>query len=193
MVNTPVRERIIEAVLAMIGSDGIAAVTNRRIAAEAHVSLGSVTYHFASQAEMLRAALVEFVAAETARLSAIAEDYRSLDLDLDQAATLVEQVAAQVAFTSEQIAAFELYIQAGRDAQLQEAAADCFAAYDRLALTILEALGVPDPEPLAQSLVALVAGMQLRRLATGVAGQQVAAALISLVRGAGEAGPNGAR
>lgn len=184
-MTTPVRERIIEAALTVIGSDGVAAVTNRRIAAEAHVSLGSVTYHFASQSEMLRAALVEFVATETERLSVIADNYRSLDLDLDQAAGLVEQVAAQVAFTSEQIAAFELYIQAGRDPHLQEAAAECFVAYDRLALTILETLGVPDAGPLAQSLVALVTGMQLRRLATGVAGQQIAAALASIVRGAG--------
>jgi len=43
-----------------IGQDGVAAVTNRRIAKEAGVSLGSVTYHFETQHELLRESLLHF-------------------------------------------------------------------------------------------------------------------------------------
>ena len=59
------RERILHAVLRVIGTDGVAGVTNRRVAREAEVSLGSITYHFATQHELLREAMLLFVTAET--------------------------------------------------------------------------------------------------------------------------------
>ncbi|MGU3433925.1 TetR/AcrR family transcriptional regulator [Actinomycetes bacterium M1A6_2h] len=162
-----VRERILEATLDIVGSDGVAAVSNRRIAANAGVALGSVTYHFATQTDLLRAALLGFVGAETARLMELAEQYRDADLDLAEAAALTEQVASDLSGTTYQLASFEMYIHAGRDPELRSAAAECFAAYDRLAVTILDALGVRQSGVLAPTLVAVVTGLQLRRLSTG--------------------------
>ena len=67
---------------------------------------------------------------------------------------------------------------------MRDATARCFAAYDELAVTILRALGLPDAERLAGSVVALLAGLQLRRLATGTASAtQAAEALTMLARG----------
>src|SRR5205807_1936185 len=88
---------------------------------------------------------------------------------------------------NEHIAPFELYVQAGRDARLQDAAAECFAAYDRLAERILTALGVPDPLRAARATVALVVGLQLRRLATGASIDDLVDALLLLVAGSGSA------
>lgn len=179
------RERILRAVLRVIGASGVAGVTNRRVAAEAGVSLGSITYHFAAQTELLREALLLFVREETARLTAFARAQQA-ELTVAQAAALVEQVVESTTFGREEIAPLELYIQAGRDPSLRDAAAECFAAYDALALSVLTAIGVPEPERVTGPVVALVAGLQLRRLATGAAGPTgVAEAVTLLVRPAG--------
>ncbi|MGW3628341.1 hypothetical protein [Streptomyces sp. NPDC000880] len=77
-----------------------------------------------------------------------------------------------------------VYVQAGRDERLREAAAEAFAAYDRLAAQILTGLGVPDAERLAATTVALVMGLQLRRLATGGPADDLVDALLLLARGA---------
>jgi AcrR family transcriptional regulator len=175
------RQRIILAVLKIIGDDGVAAVTNRRIAQEAGVSLGSVTYHFATQHELLRESLRYFVAEETRRFTELAERHCGEIVDLEQASRMVGQVAGT--FDNEHIAPFELYIQAGRDPRLREAAAECFAAYDRLAAKILAGLGVPDAERVARATVALVVGLQLRRLATGSPTDDLVDALLLLTCG----------
>ncbi|MCD0486476.1 TetR family transcriptional regulator [Streptacidiphilus sp. ASG 303] len=181
------RDRIVHAVLRIIGEHGVAGVTNRRIAAEAGVSLGSLTYHFATQHDLLRESLLQFVREETQRFTDLADGHRRDGVDtLEEAGALVGRVAAGIDFDSERIAPFELYIQAGRDPQLREAAAECFAAYDRLAASILSALGVPDAERAAGAVVALVTGLQLRRLATGSAAEDLVDALLMLTRGAGQ-------
>jgi TetR/AcrR family transcriptional regulator, regulator of biofilm formation and stress response len=177
------RERILHAVLRVIGTDGVAGVTNRRVAREAEVSLGSITYHFASQHELLRESMLLFVAQETARLAEVAGRHLGTPVSLADAAALVEQVAMNTRFGHEEIAPLELYIQAGRDPSLRDAAAECFAAYDRIAATVLRGLGLPDPERLAGPVVALIAGLQLRRLATGSTGEtSIADAVTMLVR-----------
>lgn len=177
------RERILHAVLRVIGTDGVGGVTNRRVAREAEVSLGSITYHFESQHELLREAMLLFVAEETARLGALADAQPAASLTIESAAALVEQVALHTRFGHEEIAPLELYIQAGRDPSLRDAAAECFAAYDRIAHTVLSRLGVPSPDRLAGPVVALLTGLQLRRLATGATGATgIADAVTMLVR-----------
>ncbi|MFK4599315.1 DNA-binding transcriptional regulator YbjK [Streptomyces pristinaespiralis] len=182
--SAPTRQRIIEAVLHIIGRDGVAAVTNRRIAKEAGVSLGSVTYHFATQHELLRESLLHFVRDETRRFTELADECRNDGIDIAGAAALAGQVAGGTGFDSGHIATFELYVEAGRDERLREAAAEAFAAYDRLATQILTGLGVPDAEGLAATTVALVMGLQLRRLATGAPAEDLVDALLLLARGA---------
>jgi DNA-binding transcriptional regulator YbjK len=176
------RTRILRAVLHVIGAEGIGGVTNRRIARAAGVSLGSITYHFETQHELLRESLLLFTREETARLLAIAEAQRGETVSLEQAAALVEEVALNTTFGREELAPLELYLHAGRDSQLRDAARECFAAYDQVAVTVLAGLGVPSPERLAGPVVALIAGLQLRRLATGTAGDTgIAEALTMLV------------
>ncbi|MEU8776874.1 TetR family transcriptional regulator [Streptomyces sp. NPDC048606] len=173
------RRNIIDAVLRIIGQDGIAAVTNRRIAKEAGVSLGSVTYHFATQHALLRESLLHFVAEETRHFTALADACSDEDFDIGQAA---EAVAGGNVFDSRHIAPFELYVEAGRDERLRAAAAEGFAAYDLLAGRILTRLGVPDPERLAGVAVDLVFGRQLRRLATGAPAEELVDTLLVLTR-----------
>ncbi|OKJ98895.1 TetR family transcriptional regulator [Amycolatopsis sp. CB00013] len=182
LVNT--REAILHAALKVVGEQGVGGLTNRRIATAAGVSLGTLTYHFPSQTALLREAMLLFVEEETTKLTGFVDAYREQGLSVEQAASVVEQVIAQLPFGTDELGAHELYLQAARDPELQDAAARCFAAYDELALVILKTLGVPSPERLTGPVVALIAGLQLRRLATGDDGVGVAQSLMMLVRGA---------
>lgn len=180
------RDRILHATLRVIGAHGVAGLTNRLIAKEAGISLGSLTYHFTSQTDLLRESLLMFVDEETQRITAIAETLATTVSSVPAAAAAAEQAIADLAMGPEEIGVYELYVQAARDPALHEAVRTCFGAYERVAVHILELLGVADAHALAPHVVALVAGTQLRRLATGGADTgSVAAGLVRLIRGEG--------
>lgn len=160
------RDRIVHAALRVIGTGGLAALTNRRVAAEAQVSLGSLTYHFDSQDDLIRESLLAFVAAETARITAIADNLADHVASVAEAAVAAQQAMTDMTLGPEELGVFELYVQSARDPALHEAVRACFAAYDRAATRALELLGITDADQLAPHVVALVMGSQLRRLAT---------------------------
>jgi DNA-binding transcriptional regulator YbjK len=177
------RERILHATLELIGESGIGGVTNRAVATRAGVSLGSLTYHFASQNDLLREALLIFVTREAERLEQLANGLDGTPLEIDEVAAAVQAVV-QSANRNEQLAQMELYLQASRGGELRDVAARAYAAYDQAARTVLVALGVRDPEPLIPALIALVDGFELRRLALDgpSADPALTAALAALVR-----------
>jgi DNA-binding transcriptional regulator YbjK len=184
------RARILHATLRVIAVGGIGAVSNRRVAAEAGVALGSLTYHFRSQTDLLRDSLLLYAEEEVARLEALAAELRTgTDAaggpSAEQAAAVVEQVAARDAGRPEEIAELELHLHASRDPELHDASRRCFAAYEEFAAAALAALGVPEPARHARTVVALLCGLGVRRLGTGehhAAG--TADALLTVVRGA---------
>lgn len=169
----------------MIAQGGIGAVTNRRVAAEAGVALGSLTYHFRSQTELLRDSLLRYVEREVARLGAIAERLRAAEATPERAAVAVEQLLDSDPARPGAVAELELHLEASRDPALQDASARCFAAYEDFATAVLEALGVPEPTRHAPSVVALMIGLTMRRLGTGAQDAHgTADALLTIVRGA---------
>src|SRR3954470_4658742 len=94
-----VREAIVAATVRIVAREGVAAVTHRRVAAEADVSLSSTTWHFATKADILEAALHWTAEHEVARIGEIA-DRLGEDFDLDAwsselADWLVEQVTTE--------------------------------------------------------------------------------------------------
>lgn len=179
------RERILRATIELIGSEGVSAVTNRRVAAVAGVALGSLTYHFASQVDLLRESLLLFVGEEVARQEAIAADLRERSPSIEQVAAEVERIVRESSDRIQQLAEIELHLQAARDPALQEASLRCFEAYEGVAAAALEMLEVPDPGRHARVIVALLYGMGLRRLGTGEQGASgVADALLTIARGA---------
>jgi AcrR family transcriptional regulator len=179
------RERILRATLALLAEEGTAALSNRRIAAEADVSLGSLTYHFASQASLLRESLLLYVGEEVERLEAIAAALAERDPTPEQVAVDVEALIGRPSGGPGPLAELELHLQAARDPELQEASARCFAAYEALAASALGTLGVVDPARHASAFVALITGLGVRRLGTGAADTEaVTGALLTLLRGA---------
>lgn len=184
LVDVGVRERMLRATLELIAGGGVAAVTNRRVAASAGVSLGSLTYHFTSQTQLLRESLLLYVEEETARRTRIADDLATQNPSVEDVAGEVERIAISASDIPAQIAELELHLQAARDPELRDASQRCFEAHEQIAAAALTALGVPDGERHASTVVALMTGLAVRRLATG--GQDAhgtSTALLALVRG----------
>ncbi len=187
------RERILRTTLRLIGEQGIGGVSNRAIAARAGVSLGSLTYHFPSQTEMLREALLLYVGEEVARVQAVAAELRAARPTIQEIGAEVERIVERSTERHlEQVAEVELHLHASRDPPLHEASARCFAAYEDLAAAILEALEVPDPVRHSRTVVAVLHGLGLRRLGTGQPEVATTAdALLTVVRGATRRGKTG--
>ena len=179
------RERILRATFALIAREGVGTLSNRRIAAEAEVSLGTLTYHFPSQADLLRECLRLFAEEEVARMEAIAADMRARCPSPEQIAIEIQQLAADSIADPERIAELELHLQAARDPQLREASRSCFAAYEGVAAAALEAVGVADSERHARAVVAVISGLGLRQKGSGTGDATgLADALLTLVAGA---------
>jgi prepilin-type processing-associated H-X9-DG protein len=114
------RLRILEAACAVVAGAGAGALTHRAVAAQAEVSLASVSYHFPS-IHGLRSATFAFagghVASEVTRLAAEARDAASL-----------AQVAGAFAHRlcrerrADTMAVFELIVAAGHDVRLRRLA-----------------------------------------------------------------------
>ena len=179
------RERILRTTLDLIGREGIAAVTNRRVAAAADVSLGSLTYHFESQVDLLRESLMLFVGEEVERLDEIATDLRRRRPSPEQVAVEVERIVRESPTRMRQLAETELHLRAARDPELRDASRRCFEAYEQVAEAGLEKLRVPNADRHARSIVALMYGLALRRLGTGEEDPTgLAEALLTIGRGA---------
>jgi AcrR family transcriptional regulator len=183
--GTPsLRERILRSTLEIIADGGVAAVTNRRVASSARVSLGSLTYHFESQTQLLRESLLLYVEEETARRERVARDLAAEEPGVERVAEAVARLAAMPADVPRQIAELELHLHAARDPQLREASLRCFQAHEQIATAALAAVGIPNSELHAATVVALMTGLAVRRLAAGGGhAQETAEALLALVRG----------
>src|SRR5205814_1471993 len=87
---TTERERpLMEATLRLIGRNGLDGVTHRAVAAEAGMSLGAITHHFATRDVLVDAALRFALTREVGRL-------RGLALSLQSRAALSELVGSLI-------------------------------------------------------------------------------------------------
>ena len=183
------RERILRATMELIASGGVGAVTNRRVAGAAGVSLGSLTYHFTSQGQLLHESMLLYVEEETVRRERIARELGDREPSVEQVAEAVEQIIATTSDIPQQIAELELHLHAARDPELREASRRCFAAHEQIAVAALNALGISDGARYAPTVVALMTGLAVRRLAGGGHDAHgTSEALLTLVRGLGGSG-----
>jgi DNA-binding transcriptional regulator YbjK len=108
-----VREAIVAATVRIVADAGVAAVTHRRVAAEAGVALSSTTWHFEAKADILVAALRWTARREVERLSAIAERLGSAEFDpAAWAGELADWVVEQVSREREvAVALYRLQIE----------------------------------------------------------------------------------
>lgn len=180
------REQILHSTIDLIGSEGIGAVSNRRVASAAGVALGSLTYHFPDQSKLLHEALVLYAEEEVQRFAETAARLRAQQAGTDDVLVEVQRaILASAERTTEGVAELELHLHASRNPELRDASQRCFAAYDDFATAALEALNVPEPARYARAVVALLTGMAVRRHGTGEQDIETAAtALQAMLRGA---------
>src|SRR4051794_24436304 len=76
-----VRDAIVAAAVRIVAREGVAAVTHRRLAAEAGVSLSSTTWHFAAKTDILEAALRWTADREVGRIGEIADRLGGMPFD----------------------------------------------------------------------------------------------------------------
>lgn len=161
------RARILRATFDLIAAEGLGAVTNRRIAAATGVSLGSLTYHFPSQQQLLHECLALHAEEEMARLRRIAEELHAQRLSVGALGERIRRAAADSAARPELMAELELHLYAARNEAVQETSRRCFEAYESLAAAALAAFEVPRPERHAVTVVALMMGLGVKQLGTG--------------------------
>src|SRR4029079_5881380 len=91
--HPPARERILRATLEVVAADGTAAITNRRVAAAAAVSLGSLTYHFPDQRDLLRESLAFYIRGEVERIESLARRMREQSLAPEEIGLEIQRLA----------------------------------------------------------------------------------------------------
>jgi DNA-binding transcriptional regulator YbjK len=172
-------EQILHGALAVIDRGGVAAVTHRSVAEEAGLPLGSLTYYFPTKQELLREALRLHVGEDAGRLRELAAGLAARGASGEE---IVEAFAQQFAGGHPDIAQFELYLEAARDPELREVAAESLRAYAEVGEIALRAAGVPQADMVATIIVATIDGIGMHRAAAGDGAPDVHAALGILLR-----------
>ncbi|HWH45423.1 MAG TPA: TetR family transcriptional regulator [Thermoleophilaceae bacterium] len=163
------RSEILEATVRLLGSQGPAGVTHRRVAAEAGVPLAATTYYFASKDDLLQEALSAVATRELERLQAqAAEVGAEFSSQGALGRALARVLCAQVEHERASVVAkFDVYVEAARHPPLRAAACHWIEGFRNLAAGALAAAGADDPENTAALLVASADGLLLQHLATG--------------------------
>src|SRR3954452_12420265 len=91
-----VRDAIVAATVEIVARDGVAAVTHRRVAERAGVSLSSTTWHYASKEDILEAALRWTATREIERVGEMAERIAAVSPAGFDAAVWARELAAWV-------------------------------------------------------------------------------------------------
>src|SRR5439155_4841508 len=97
-----------------------------------------------------------------------ARRFEGVEAEPAEPGAVVDAIVAEIRETLsrpvEQVAQFELYLEATRTPALAEEAKACFAAYDEIAVAALRAAGAKDPEALAPLFIGLIEGLMFRQL-----------------------------
>jgi TetR/AcrR family transcriptional regulator, regulator of biofilm formation and stress response len=178
---------ILAATLRIIGRSGMDRVTHRAIAAEAGLSLGSVTHHFGSRDELISAALQSAVTREVSRLKSLAFSLQNKAFDLGQwLEALASWYAEEARANSDtHIACYEAFLAAARTGRHRDVMRELVDTWRQSAELALTAAGSPSPGLHADILVTTLLGMLLRQLAIpdGKFKQRTVASLYELATG----------
>ena len=156
------RERIVQAAIALLGTEGARALTHRRVDQAAGLSEGSTSNHFRTRAALLEGAVEAITAAE---MSEVRDAIRPQGPDelVEALAGLVELVTGPERVTT--TARHVLFLEAAHDGQLRARLAAAREGYVVVTREALGALGAAEPAVAAEALMALCEGLILHRIA----------------------------
>jgi DNA-binding transcriptional regulator YbjK len=173
------RDRIIDATVAVMSRDGIAATTHRVIAAEADVPLGSLTYHFTGLDELRVEAFRRLASRMSSAYEAHFRDVEGTEAFVAAVTDLIHGDAGSA--HADWAVAYELYLAALRDPALR----DLTEEWMRTSRSVLERF--VDPVT-ARGVDALIEGLVMHRmLSTAPPGPEVTSAMVSRLVAAGAA------
>jgi TetR/AcrR family transcriptional regulator, regulator of biofilm formation and stress response len=158
------RGQILEGALRVVAVGGPDAITFRRVAADAKVPLGLLTYYFDSREDLLREAFRLYLAEAMAFMSGVEDEKPPhtpesvIDMVLEITRREFSDDPAMVRVE------YELILYAARDSGLARE----FNAYERWMETklaaALENLGAPRPIDAARTIIDVVRGFEIERL-----------------------------
>ena len=162
------RTAILGATLEIIASDGIDAVTHRRVAEQAGVSPGSTTHHFSSREDLLREAFRFYLQMASRFMSALDEEIRaSIPDPLERVRRFASEIIRrEFENPGEQSirAEHEMLLYASTDSQLASHVRDWDTRWVGHMAGDLEAAGWARPVETARTVINLIRGYELERL-----------------------------
>ena len=151
---------LLEATLRVVARGGVDSVRARRVAEEAGVPLGSVSYWFKGRESLIREAFVHFLQSNTGFLEGLLENY-PVNSEADLVELLVGMVRVEFFDRDRVLAEYELLLAASRDSVLAQA----LAHWEKELLDplggLFEKLGCQTPQDSARTLVEFVRGYEL--------------------------------
>lgn len=158
------KTEIIDAVLRVIGRDGILDVSMRAVAAEASVPLGTVTYYFSNKEELIEAGFLRHTQRETARIVAAITRLSAL-APADLARGLADFVVQGLTEHREQLVAEYQFLNASvRRDSLQRASAAWLQSLAAHLEERLTAFSSSSPKTDARLILAVLAGLEVDNL-----------------------------
>ncbi len=158
------RREILEAVLCVIAAGGADAVTHRRVAEDAQVPLGSLTYYFESREDLIREAFRLYIAEAMAFLREVERD-----VPPSTPAALVDmilEVARREFVSPESVRAeYELILHAARDGQVAREFAVWERGLEARLAASLSAMGAAHSVHAARTILHLVRVFEIEQIA----------------------------
>jgi DNA-binding transcriptional regulator YbjK len=181
-------QAILDAALRLVGEEGTSALTHRRVAESAGVSLSATTYYFRSKVQILEQALFLAAERELTELSVVHDLFDPATMTLEEWASRLARVLAAETMGKRRVmllAQFEMDLYAARHPRLRAAVRELNARYAALIEPVLVRLGARETTQSAKLFVAAVTGLLLEQAACPVpdfADAVLAPAIASLLR-----------
>jgi DNA-binding transcriptional regulator YbjK len=164
------RGRLLDAALSIVGSEGLRALTHRRIEDEAGLARGSARYHLGTNDQII-AATLEHAVLRDSRMNEAVLAKVGFEALAGSTTSFPEILAALVSAFLENPGAlrarYELLLEATRRPSLEAEAQRWRAQFVSASELALTAAGQADPHTVAVLLVACIDGLVLDALITG--------------------------
>ncbi|PYG02270.1 transcriptional regulator, TetR family [Georgenia satyanarayanai] len=162
------RERALEAAVALLGTDGVRALSHARVDDRAGLPPGSTSNWFRTRRALL-AGVVDWIAeSERADVDPTGMPHVASPSDLVEAlCAMVEIETGRFAVRTR--ARYALFLELSGDPELAEPLRHQRQEFEWWTETVVAAAGIPDPVPATRALMALAEGLLLHRLTVDAA------------------------
>ena len=160
------REAILLATLNLIAESGVDAITHRRVAERARVSLGSTTHHFSGRRELLQESFRQYLLWGNRMIRVLATAVEESEKHpIDQVREILIALVEREFANPELVRAeYELLLYARRDPELAQMVANWEANMVAALAAVLREAGIHQPTAWAHTLVNFLRGFEIERL-----------------------------